>query len=379
MCFILVYLLPGHGFTLIETVKMPKAVSTVLFRPLILLYILIFVLFYYFTSQQWSHHEQLDLRVSIRYESTFNTQNHLLAFLHIQKTGGSDFDRAIIHHLQVLNRQKGQWSRGCSESSVVESYDKFKGRRVKFKKYQCRREACSDKSMINWYFSRQTFGWACGLHPNLDQLKACITTLFPHIDPGDVYYFTILREPVRRYISEYLHVRRGATWIRREHTQDQRCVNQLYQKCFSNRQKWINVTLDEFLNCEYNLANNRETRMLLTFPNVSSSSSPCRYLQYDQDPVKMLEIAKQNLAKMSFFAINEFQNLSQYLFDQTFKGALRLNFNFSQSNQSLAESYLKQLSPEVVQRIRQRNSVDIELYEYALKLFSERIKNNNKN
>ena len=129
----------------------------------------------------------------------------------------------------------------------------FLNKKVKFKKYKCQQ--------INhtWYFSRQTFGWICGLHPGYTELKSCVKKFYPYIkNENDFKFFTILREPIKRYISEWQHVRRGATWKSRK---NKKCLNK-YEKCFEkNRNNWQNVSLTEFINCKFNLANNRQTRL----------------------------------------------------------------------------------------------------------------------
>ena len=70
----------------------------------------------------------------------FDLNRHLLVFVHIQKCGGSDFDRSIVKHLLVQASSDNSWRRACKNTSLSESFDKFQERKVKFKKYECNRD-----------------------------------------------------------------------------------------------------------------------------------------------------------------------------------------------------------------------------------------------
>ncbi|RNA40356.1 heparan-sulfate 6-O-sulfotransferase 3-like [Brachionus plicatilis] len=255
----------------------------------------------------------------------FNLNKHVLAFVHIQKTGGSDFDRFLIKNLILNNNQKA--CRFLSEikiSSLTNPNKKIK----KFRKFKCER-SISNKSEPSWYFSRQTFGWSCGLHANFNQLKSCISHFYSSLDPkNDFFFFTIIRHPVKRYLSEWKHVARGATWIRKN--QKPSCLVDKYIKCFRGGKNWLNVSLNDFMSCEFNLANNRQTKMLSNIKTGCENTS-------DRT---ILEEAKINLENMSFFALNEFQVLSQKLFEKMF--------------------------PE-------HDKSDMELYKYATNLFFKRL------
>ncbi|KAI8430083.1 hypothetical protein MSG28_000504 [Choristoneura fumiferana] len=57
---------------------------------------------------------------------------------------------------------------------------------------------------------------ACGLHADFTELTACVGGELDRHEGSAVhrryFYITLLREPVARYLSEYRHVKRGATW-----------------------------------------------------------------------------------------------------------------------------------------------------------------------
>lgn len=66
-----------------------------------------------------------------------------------------------------------------------------------------------------------------------------------------------MRDPVSRYLSEYKHVQRGATWRMSRHWCAGRpaSVEEL-PKCY-NGTFWTDVTLNKFADCPHNLAANR--------------------------------------------------------------------------------------------------------------------------
>lgn len=129
----------------------------------------------------------------------FDPNKHVLVFLHIQKTGGSDFDRAIVKHLLLRRNQK--FVRACEKTPMfnfIETKQRRSTKAQKFKKYQCVRGNNSGSPFDNWYFSRQTFGWVCGLHPDMADLKNCVHGYYPNLEERDFFYFTILRNPFQR-------------------------------------------------------------------------------------------------------------------------------------------------------------------------------------
>lgn len=120
------------------------------------------------------------------------------------------------------------------------------------------------------------------------------------------------------------------------------------------------------MDCPYNLANNRQTRMLADLSlvgcyNVSAMSEEDRW-------AVLLESAKQNLRGMAFYGLTEYQRKTQYLFEHTF--SLEFISPFTQLNGTRASSV--DVAPETQHRILQLNRWDVELYEYARDLFLQR-------
>lgn len=304
------------------------------------------------------------------HEITFNLDlnKHVLVFLHIQKTGGSDFDRSIVRHLQVRNRTTQTWQSACEKTDQT-SNRSATNKNIKFKKFTCKRETSNKNEEINWYFSRQTFGWICSLHPDYTDLKRCVKKFYPNNRPADFLFFTVLRDPIKRYISEWQHVRRGATWSRHG---SKKCLIDKYFECFKGANNWINVSIDEFIACKTNLANNRQTRMLALYDN---EFSVCDFLSINQKNERiLLESAKNTLQSLFYFGLTEYQVFSQRLFEQLLgKNAFKFKKNFIQANNTNAERFVNTLSKETLNRIKELNHLDLELYEYAKNLFFQRL------
>merc|ERR1712168_1061270 len=158
-----------------------------------------------------------------------------------------------------------------------------------------KRRRCNRTSNLDdeWIFSRMSTGWACGLHADFTELSQCVKPLLEHklkenpvtkdkIGHLKYYLITTLRDPVDRYISEWQHMRRGATW----RNQELKCKHVKYAQTLHDRmcwrldnyatmedlKTWQNVTLDKFINCPFNMAANRQTRMLADLRIKSNAS-----------------------------------------------------------------------------------------------------------
>ncbi|XP_020779159.1 heparan-sulfate 6-O-sulfotransferase 2 [Boleophthalmus pectinirostris] len=271
----------------------------------------------------------------------------VIVFLHIQKTGGTTFGRHLVRNIQL--------ERPCECHAGQ-------------KKCSCYRPGKKE----TWLFSRFSTGWSCGLHADWTELTNCVPSRMGSQEPPknlprrNYYYITILRDPVSRYLSEWRHVQRGATWKASLHVCDGRSptLSEL-PSCYSG-DDWSGCTLQEFMDCPYNLANNRQTRMLADLSlvgcyNVSAMSEDERW-------AVLLESAKRNLRSMAFFGLTEYQRKTQYLFERTFN--LEFIAPFTQLNGTRASSV--EVPAETQHRIRVLNKWDVELYEYARDLFLQR-------
>uniref|UniRef100_A0A7N8YFT9 Heparan-sulfate 6-O-sulfotransferase n=1 Tax=Mastacembelus armatus TaxID=205130 RepID=A0A7N8YFT9_9TELE len=206
----------------------------------------------------------------------------VIVFLHIQKTGGTTFGRHLVRNIrleQPCDCKPGQKKCTCHRPGKEES----------------------------WLFSRFSTGWSCGLHADWTELTNCVPVIMDKKEaqrnkrymrsfvilqgpspccsqgrqtgksilplrtvhykglPQNFYYITMLRDPVSRYLSEWKHVQRGATWKTALHMCDGRSPTQdELPTCYSG-DDWSGVTLTEFMDCPSNLANNRQVRITTFF------------------------------------------------------------------------------------------------------------------
>uniref|UniRef100_A0A8C5E2U1 Heparan-sulfate 6-O-sulfotransferase n=1 Tax=Gouania willdenowi TaxID=441366 RepID=A0A8C5E2U1_GOUWI len=212
-----------------------------------------------------------------------------------------------------------------------------------------------------WLFSRFSTGWSCGLHADWTELTSCVPT---RMDSQEVA--KNLPRPLVPLLSEWRHVQRGATWKASLHVCEGRSptLSEL-PNCYPG-DDWSGCSLQEFIDCQYNLANNRQTRMLADLSlvgcyNVSTMSEDERW-------AVLLESAKRNLRGMAFFGLTEYQRKTQYLFERTFN--LEFIAPFTQLNGTRAASV--DVPPQTQHTILQLNKWDVQLYEYARDLFLQR-------
>ncbi|KAM9321551.1 heparan-sulfate 6-O-sulfotransferase 3 [Gastrophryne carolinensis] len=269
----------------------------------------------------------------------------VIVFLHIQKTGGTTFGRHLVRNIhleQPCDCKPGQ------------------------KKCTCHRPGRKE----TWLFSRFSTGWSCGLHADWTELTNCVPAIMEKKDSQknhrNFYYITMLRDPVSRYLSEWKHVQRGATWKASLHVCDGRSPTpDELPTCYLG-DDWSGVTLQEFMDCSYNLANNRQVRMLADLSLVG-----CYNLTFMNESERndiLLQSAKSNLKNMAFYGLTEFQRKTQYLFERTFN--LKFISPFTQFNTTRASNVdIDKWSRE---RIRNLNFLDMQLYEYAKDLFLQR-------
>jgi len=111
---------------------------------------------------------------------------------------------------------------------------------------------------------------------------------------------------------------------------------------------------------------------------LSSSITNCLSSSFTYSNLIDLKTAKTNLESMEFFGLTEYLHLSQRLFEQTkfcklfqicsFKNYLEQDLTNNQTNDYLE----KNLTSIDLNHLRQINSDDIELYQFAKKLFFQR-------
>ncbi|XP_014471403.1 PREDICTED: heparan-sulfate 6-O-sulfotransferase 1-B [Dinoponera quadriceps] len=269
----------------------------------------------------------------------------VMVFLHIQKTGGTLFGKHLVRDLDL--------QRPCS--------------------CQRRRKRCfcfRPNRNENWLFSRYSTGWKCGLHADWTELTSCVDTELNKIEGEGIkrryFYITIIRDPVARYLSEFRHVQRGATWRGARHWCGGTQTN--IPQCYTGP-SWQGVTLEQFMACSYNLANNRQTRMLADLSIVGCYNSTLSGTDRDR---LMLASAKHNLQFMPFFMLTEYQKVGQYSFEETF--GMRFAVAFEQHNATLSAATMATLRADQLDAVRRLNNLDLELYEFAKNLAFQRFK-----
>ena len=105
--------------------------------------------------------ENLDPEEGSSQESDFvyDPSNDVLVFLHMQKTSGSVFGRHLV-------RNAVGFPATCS---------RVRGRK---------RRNCTDSNGRQWLFSRFSTGWACGLHADWTELRACVPRVLNRLEGG---------------------------------------------------------------------------------------------------------------------------------------------------------------------------------------------------
>jgi len=171
--------------------------------------------------------------------SSFNLRGKdVMVFLHIQKTGGTTFGRHLVQDIDLdrpcecrktkkkhRSRQysKQEWEDIMGDLDEVDDEEDEQqpqqrnlSRQKRMLRCDCLRPNSHKKDgESQWLFSRHSTGWRCGLHADWTELNACVDSYFnaeEGLKSRRYFYVTFLREPVGRYLSEWRHVQRGATW-----------------------------------------------------------------------------------------------------------------------------------------------------------------------
>uniref|UniRef100_A0ABM5FZG8 Heparan-sulfate 6-O-sulfotransferase n=1 Tax=Pogona vitticeps TaxID=103695 RepID=A0ABM5FZG8_9SAUR len=299
----------------------------------------------------------------------FDMRGHdVMVFLHIQKTGGTTFGRHLVRNIRLEQPcfcRTGQKKCTCHRpggagAAAAGGGDESAG------------GGGGDKG-DTWLFSRFSTGWSCGLHADWTELTSCVPAAMDrrggcpaNRTRRNFYYITMLRDPVSRYLSEWKHVQRGATWKTSLHMCDGRSpTREELPMCYLG-DDWSGVSLQEFMNCGHNLANNRQVRMLADLSLVGCYN--LTFMNESERNTILLQSAKNNLKNMAFFGLTEFQRKTQYLFERTFN--LEFISPFTQYNITRASNV--DISESVRKRIEELNFLDMQLYEYAKDLFLQR-------
>jgi len=286
-----------------------------------------------------------------------------IVFFHIQKTGGSYFLKKL-YTLDV--------GLPCEVQS---------SRRRLFEKESVFCPRPEDSPFVDtWIFSTKTFGWVCGVHPTWTEYHDCVPS-FMNAAMGSrkrrYMFITILRHPVARFASEYLHAKRGATWFYKhkcgkgEMSPDQvpPCYDGYYEQ-----KSWPDLTFEKFISCPYNQGINRQTIMLADLTLIDCYKNMRNLKQSHKDT--LLASAKFNLLKrFANFAINEYLSESQTLLEHQLGRKFLEPFQGKDNERMKSGDLVTYIfkNKKLYDRVVELNHLDMELYKYALELFSSRL------
>lgn len=295
--------------------------------------------------------------------------NDIMVFLHIQKTGGTKFGIQLVSNLDI--ERPCQSSRPKRSQNLETEFTKSKVNKRK-RVWHCFRPGSSNI----WLFSRHHLGWPCGLHADWTEHKECVPRYMNKREGRNnqrkFFYVTIVREPVSRFLSEFnFVVKNNSTWS----GAFLRCNGRSPTKkelppCFVGK-NLTDITIDEFTGCPWNLAINRQTRMLADLRLVNCYNT--KSMSVLKRRKVMLQSAMKNLQKMTYFALMEYQEESQYLFEKTFGLKFFTPFIQLTENETRGGKLLPELNNSALDQIRVLNSLDVELYSFAKNLFFERV------
>ena len=346
-----------------------------------------------------------------------------IVYMHIQKTGGSEFLEHLVTAQIPLERVRLSNDSGtlptpdpnsqsiqlCRTSSTG-GWKRGGGYLGNGTAMMVHHELCprdwEHPNGDTWLVSEKTTAWSCGVHAFYTDFKKCLrnpstfnrNTQKTHRDRvmrlsehNLFHYAVILRHPLLRYISEYLHVSRGACWAREDKcsrkgvpTHDQKRLDPRQLRCPENFQcrKDIvkrfstDLTLEKFLKCTDSWSINRMT-LSLADHELATCWDKKKYSHEQRDQI-LLESAKSNLRNFSYFGLNEFIVESGSLFEETFGVVLRSPIQVQPLNNSRAGQFINSLMQEkeinIFKKIVKNNLLDLELYEYALDIFRIRMR-----
>ena len=344
-----------------------------------------------------------------------------MVYMHIQKTGGSEFLEHLVtaqiplEQIKLSNGSKmllpsiilswsmlgpvinksqgiplcrtsstGGWKRGgdyLGNGSIVIMHHEL-----------CPRD-WEQPYGDTWLVSEKTTAWACGVHAFYTDFKKCLQNqsrfnLYWRRDKRKVmrlgdhnrfHYVVILRHPLLRYISEYLHVSRGACWAREEKCSKKGIITWRQFKCPENfhckadivKKFAANLTLEKFVRCTESWSINRMT-LSLADHELATCWDKKKYSRKQRDRI-LLASAKSTLRNISYFGLNEFIAESGLLFEKTFGLILKNPIHGQPLNNSKAGQFISSLMQEkeisIFKKVIQNNLLDLELYKYALDIF----------
>ena len=205
---------------------------------------------------------------------------------------------------------------------------------------------------------------------------------------GRLIFFTILRDPVSRYISEWLHARRKGSW--RKATL--RCRGQSpsdyeYLPCAYIYDKNISqLSFERFANCPRTLSNNRQARMIASiddlgcYANLDEWTRPADLgaTHFSLSPIQidLLASAVENLATaFATFGLIEHPVYTQYMYRIHLGLVFRVPFisHENVTRAKLAQEMPGLLPPDWERITLARNQIDEVFLTASRHIFSHRL------
>ena len=323
--------------------------------------ILFYILFYcYFLIQ-----DRLNDVINSPRKVYFNKTNDLMLFLHIQKTGGRYFEDKVVKYLTTFSEKEKNLKPVCYRQTPDKHFN------ISARFYCPRDEYKLDVNNFanNWLFSVKTFNLIFGLHSDFSNFKSRLQQIKQDNKFLNKFHLiTFIREPVQRYISEWFHINyNGDLWS--DVSQNYCNKETLMSECYSRR-KPENITLEEFIACKNNIANNRQTRWLADY--YHHGKFDCRIFNYENKKL-LLENAKKVLINLAYFGLTEYEQFSDILFEKSFNNVFKYKGKANRTQKSIASNILENLNETWIEKIKILNDLDLELYEFAKKVFFERV------
>lgn len=321
-------------------------------------------------------------------------KDDIIVHLHIQKAGGSYFGQLLldVHYPNA----------SCVSRSGKLPLREFisLGKKVGPKSFTCPRNNTSDLTYYQPLFSRFSAGWPCGVHPSYARMLPCVLRE-TNASLENLKFVTTIRNPVDRFISEYFQGYDGwSRWndgyskrnaisgdyycngtLRQEDAPCSRGIStyadgsfrwDLIRSHFLANHSHIpdpsrrEPSLWDYLACPSSYHHNRQTRMLATDLPCVSTEREWFNPAYQN---RLLQSAKENLFNMAFFGIEERLYETMKLFEWTF-GLSGTHVSPKITRGSSVSSLLHFKSVELIQT---HESLDMALYNYAVKVFEDRL------
>jgi hypothetical protein len=305
---------------------------------------------------------------------TFDIYKDLLVYIQIQKTGTTEFTKQVSElFLYRDSYDNNEWHPACDQN-IKHIQGEIETKSVDLS-FNCQRPYEQYDKYDPWFYTyRNTHKHECGLHPDYTSLIHCLhnENIFPNFNNKKFYYFTKLRDPINRYISEWQNLRRGGLWNIKSYKLFCQIRRDL---CFDTKKKAQNLSLESFISCANNPANNRQTKMLALY-NFKNNECFGEGVS-DND---LLQRAKLTIDNLYYFGLNEYQKESAELLIKVMSCSWdedKLIYKFNEGiyqKKTISESKLRYIEPAIIEKIKKNNQLDIQLYNYAKKIFFQKLK-----